>query len=332
MQRALYTSRWRGVGMGLFVVGAALVGVVVRDAYYLSILTFIAIHSIIAVGLCLLIGYAGQISLGHAAFYALGAYTSAILTTKSGWSPWLALPVAILVSCVVAYVLGVPALRLKGHYLAMATLGFGMIVNIVLKEFTAVTGGNSGLTDIPALSIGGLALSTDRRFYFLAWLAASAVLLFSANVADSRAGRALRAVHGSEQAAAISGVDIARYKIKVFVLSAGYAAVAGFLYAHYVKFISPQPFDFKFSIELLVMVMLGGAASVWGGLFGAAVVTVLGEVLRNLGDYDIVAFGVILTVVMIVLPVGVLGWIGRIGQARRVRRLALARAAPAPVE
>ena len=311
--------------MALFVGGAALIPVLVRDAYYLSVLTFIAIHSMIAVGLCLLIGYAGQISLGHAAFYGLGAYTTAILTTKSGWSPWLALPLAIAATCLIAYIIGVPTLRLKGHYLAMATLGFGMIVHIVMKEFLPLTGGNSGITDIPTLSLAGLALDNELRFYCLACGAAVAILLFSSNVSHSRAGRALRAVHGSEMAAALSGVDIAGYKIKVFVLSAGYAAIAGFLYAHYVKFISPQPFDFKFSVELVVMVVLGGVGSVWGGLVGAGLVTALGEALRRFGDYDIIVFGTILIVVVVFMPAGIVGWIGGLGQARRARRLSAAK-------
>jgi len=311
------------VGIVALLIASGLVALLVKNAYYISIFNFIAIHSLIAIGLCLLMGYAGQISLGHAAFYGLGAYTTAILTTKLGWSPWLALPAAILLTCVIAYMIGRPTLHLRGHYLAMATLGFGMIVYIVMKEWLSLTGGNSGLSSIPALSIAGIALDTDRRFFCLASLAVAGTLLFSANIADSRAGRALRAVHGSEVAAATSGVDIAGYKLKVFVLSAGFAAAAGFLYSHYVKFISPQPFDFKFSIELVVMVVLGGAGSVWGGLIGAGLVTVLGEALRNFGNYDIIAFGAILMLVIIFLPNGLTGWMQHFRYLRRSRRLAV---------
>lgn len=311
------------MGIVALLIASGLVALLVKNAYYISIFNFIAIHSLIAIGLCLLMGYAGQISLGHAAFYGLGAYTTAILTTKLGWSPWLALPAAILLTCVIAYMIGRPTLHLRGHYLAMATLGFGMIVYIVMKEWLSLTGGNSGLSSIPALSIAGIALDTDRRFFCLASLAVAGTLLFSANIADSRAGRALRAVHGSEVAAATSGVDIAGYKLKVFVLSAGFAAAAGFLYSHYVKFISPQPFDFKFSIELVVMVVLGGAGSVWGGLIGAGLVTVLGEALRNFGNYDIIAFGAILMLVIIFLPNGLTGWMQHFRYLRRSRRLAV---------
>lgn len=320
MGLAARAGRWRSAGMVLLVVGVILLGSLVRDAYYLSVITFIAIYSMIAVGLCLLMGLAGQISLGHAAFYGLGAYTSAILTTKTGWSPWFALPVAIAITCAVAYFIGISTLRLKGHYLAMATLGFGMIVHIVMKEFLSLTGGYSGLTGIPALSLGGVALDNERSFYWIASAAAVGVLVFSANVSNSRAGRALRAVHGSETAAAVSGVDIAGYKTKVFVLSACYAAVAGFLYAHYVQFISPQPFGFKFSIELVVMVVFGGAGSVWGGLLGAAVITVLGEALRRLGDYDIIAFGAILMLVVMFMPAGIVGWMDRLRHSRETRK------------
>jgi branched-chain amino acid transport system permease protein len=305
------------------VAGAIIVGAVVRDTYYLSVITFIAIHSLIAVGLCLLMGLAGQISLGHAAFYGMGAYTSGILSTRAGWNPWLALPVAIAITCVTAYLIGVPTLRLKGHYLAMATLGFGMIVHIVMKEFSSITGGNSGLTGIPPLALGGVVLDGEQQFYWVAAAAVVGVLLFSSNVAHSRAGRALRAVHGSESAAAVSGVDIAGYKVKVFVLSACFAALAGFLYAHYVGFISPQPFDFKFSVELVVMVVLGGAESVWGGLLGAALITLLGEVLRQLGDYDVIVFGTILMAVVVFMPTGIAGPLSRL------RRVWPMRTAPA---
>jgi len=317
---SLVNSRSRTFGIILLLIVIVLIIALVKNAYYISILTFIAINSLIAIGLCLLMGYAGQISLGHAAFYGLGAYTSAILTTKLAWSPWLSLPVAIMLTCLIAYLIGRPTLHLKGHYLAMATLGFGVIVHIVMKEWLSLTGGNSGLTSIPALSIAGIPLDSERKIFCLASLIMVAVLLFSANLAASRAGRALQSVHSSEVAASTSGVNIARYKLKVFVLSAGFAAIAGFLYSHYVKFISPQPFDFKFSIELVLMVVLGGVGSVWGGLLGAGIVTILGEALRKFGHYDIIVFGTILMIVIIFFPQGIAGELSRLYRAWMGRR------------
>jgi branched-chain amino acid transport system permease protein len=323
MPKALLAGRSRLGGVIFLIILTGLLAGFIKNGYYLSVLTFIAINSIIAIGLCLLLGYAGQVSLGHAAFFGLGAYTTAIITTRLHWSPWLSLPMAILLTCLIAYFIGRPTLSLRGHYLAMATLGFGVIIQIIMKEWLSFTGGNSGLSDIPALYLPRLHLeSSERGFFCVASSFMILALIFAANVADSRAGRALRAVHGSEAAAATSGVDIARYKLKVFVLSAGYAAVAGFLYSHYVKFISPQPFDFKFSVELVVMVVLGGVGSVWGGLLGAALLTILNEVLRKFNNFDIIAFGIVLMLVLIFLPQGLVGIWDRLRAIRRPVRIA----------
>ncbi len=284
--------------------------------YILTVLIYVGINTILAVGLNLLMGYAGQVSLGHAAFYGIGAYTSAILTTRTGISPWIAIAVGVAITCVVAYLLGAQALRLHGPYLAMATLGFGVIVSIVLLQWEPMTGGTSGIYGIPSLQIGKLTFGNDVSVFYLVWGLATIVLALSANIVHSRIGRAFRAVHGSEVAASSLGVDTSRYKVQVFVLSAALASVAGSLYAHYVTFISPEPFGFKFSVELMVMVVVGGMASVWGAIFGAAAITILGELLRELGnvsigsmgatlaDLDVVFFGLILMVIMIYMPEG----------------------------
>src|SRR5574337_346213 len=263
-------------------------------------------------------GYAGQVSLGHAAFYGLGAYLSGIASTRLGLNPWLAMPVAALLTGSLAAAIGTPIFRLRGHFLAMATLGWGIIVYIVFNELREVTGGPSGLTGIPNLSVFGLPLDTDVRYYYLVWAFTLGVIFLSRNIVDSRVGRALRAIHGSESAAAALGVNTARYKLAVFTLSAVYASLAGSLYAHYLLFVNPPPFSFKFSIELLVMVMIGGLAHIWGALFGAALITILGESLRATipllmghasGEYEIIAFGLILMATMIALPEGLWPWL-----------------------
>jgi len=222
----------------------------------------------------------------------------------------------VALACGVAWLLGSQALRLQGHYLAMATLGFGIIVSIVLVEWVSVTGGTSGIYGIPNLQIAGRALDSDIRMYCLVWVLVTLVIALSENIVHSRVGRAFRAVHGSEVAASTLGVDVGRYKVQVFVLSAGLAALAGSLYAHYVTFISPEPFGFKFSVQLVVMVVVGGMASIWGAVFGAGLVTMLGEVLKGLGhasigevsinlaDFEVVLFGLILMLIMIYLPAG----------------------------
>jgi len=319
--------------LGVILLG--LLPLVVHNNYWLSILVFVAIYTILAVGLNLLMGYAGQISLGHAAFFGIGAYSSAILTTQWHWSPWLALVCGLLLTALVALLIGIPCLRLRGHYLAMATLGFGWIVFIVMKQWSAVTQGTSGIESIPKLAIGTLVFDSDIRHYYLVWGIAILVLVISANLVNSRIGRALRAVHGSEMAAAALGVDIARSKIQVFVLSAVYAALAGSLYAHVVNFINPTTFGFHISVSLVVMVVIGGMASIWGAPLGAASITLLIEWLRNLPfkDIDVIAHGLILILVMIFMPGGVVCGLQDIIQRvlrRKIRRATAPARLPAP--
>jgi branched-chain amino acid transport system permease protein len=211
---------------------------------------------------------------------------------------------AVLVTITVALLIGIPTLKLTGYYLGMATLGFGIIVNICFRELAGLTGGPSGLVGIPPLSLGGVVLDEPRYVYYVIWAVTLGALAVSLNIVDSRVGRALRAIHESEVAARASGVDTARLKIWVFVVSAMYASLAGSLYAHFVTFISPSSFGFMFSVKLVTMVVVGGMASVWGAVFGAATLTALPEVLAAFHDYEILIFGFILMVVMIFLPQG----------------------------
>ena len=302
--------------------GAAAVAVLplfVTSNYQLAILTFIAINTIVVVGLNLLMGFAGQISLGHAAFFGLGAYTSAVLTTRYQLSPWLGILAGIGLTSAVAFLVGLPCLRLKGHYLAMATLGVGWIANIVMTHWEPVTLGSSGIQSIPKLAIGAFQFTSDKSHFYLAWVAALVVLAISLNLVDSRVGRAIRALHGSERAASTLGVDVARMKVAVFVVSAAFASLAGSLYAHTVNFISPSAFGFLLSVEIVVMAVIGGMASVWGAVLGAGAITLLVEWLRAVGqavpslqNLEMVAHGAILMLVMLVLPAGLVSGIGRL--------------------
>ncbi len=274
------------------------------STYHTSMMVIVGIHTMVTVGLCLLMGYTGQVSLGHAAFYGLGAFFSGVLSATYGVQPWIAMALAAAITAVVAYGTALPMFRLRGHYLAMGTLGFGIIVYILFVELDQFTGGPSGLSGIPTLFIGPVEFDTDLEFYYLAWLFCLGTLLLSQNIVNSRVGRALRAVHGNEEAARSLGVDISQFKMKVFVLSAVYASLAGSLYAHYTGFISPQPFGFLFSIRLVVMVVVGGLASVWGAIFGTATITFLSDLLQGFGEMDTVVFGLILILVMVFLPQG----------------------------
>jgi branched-chain amino acid transport system permease protein len=304
----------------IFGAAVLLIAGVLHNDYDLTLINFIGIHTLLVVGLNLLMGYAGQISLGHAAFFGLGAYTSGILTATYGVNPWLAMLAGLVVCGITAFLIGVPALKLRGYYLAMATLGFGIIVYIVFTEAQTWTGGPSGLVGIPALSIFGFKLDTPKRLYLLIWPVLGGILALSANLVDSRTGRALRALHEGEAAAQSLGVNTARLKLKVFVWSALYASLAGSLYAHTLNFIAPASFGFMFSIKLVTMVVLGGMASIWGSFLGAAVLTVLPEILTVFHDYEVIIFGAILMVVMIFLPRGLVRGIMDLWEFRRYKK------------
>lgn len=289
---------------------------IIKSGYYLGILVIVGLYSIVAVGLGLLLGYAGQVSFGQAAFYGVGAYTAAILSGTYGWPPLLALAAAPVIPAVVAAVIGQPILKLRAHYLVLGTLGFGILVYILLKEAVGLTGGPSGYTGIPYFRVGGLVLNSDVQFYYLIWCLVALTLLGAWNLVNSRIGRALRALHGSELAAQTAGINTARLKLKVFILSAFLAGLAGGLYAFYITFVSPSPFGFHTSILFVLMVVVGGASTVWGPVLGAFVIVGLGEFLRWAvplvlpkagGEYEIIFFGTILVLVLLFHPEGLLG-------------------------
>ncbi|MBP8954115.1 MAG: branched-chain amino acid ABC transporter permease [Armatimonadetes bacterium] len=286
---------------------AAAFPLVVRSTYVQFVGATIGLYAIMSLGLCLLLGYAGQASLGHAAFYGLGAYTSAILTTRYHTNPWLAMGAGIALTSAVAVVIGRPALKLHGHYLAMATLGFGVIVQIIFHEGGDFTGGFGGIAAIPPLRFGSLAIKGDTLNFLLIWALTILALAISANVVHSRVGRALRAIHDSEVAAQACGIDVSRFKLMVFVLSAMFASVAGSLYAHYIGFISPDPFGLTFSVQLIVFVIVGGSRSVWGALLGAALMTIVGQQIERyeaIKDLNTVMYGLMMILFVIFMPAG----------------------------
>jgi branched-chain amino acid transport system permease protein len=275
-----------------------------KGGYLMNVLVFVGIHTMLAIGLNLLLGYAGQISLGHAGFFGLGAYLSGILTTSYTWNPWLAMPFAALVVGTLAFMIGFPILKLKGHYLAMATLGLGIIIYIVFNETVDLTGGPSGLSGIPNLSIGTFTFDSDVENYYLIWAFTLGTILLTLNLANSRVGRALRAVHDSEVAARVVGVNSRLLKVQIFALSAVISSVAGSLYAHTMTFVAPASFGFNFSVELLTMVVIGGLGSIYGSFLGAALLTLLPEFLRAAHDYDIIIYGGLLMLMVMFMPGG----------------------------
>jgi branched-chain amino acid transport system permease protein len=279
----------------------------VRNPYYVGILVFTGINIVITIGLSLLMGYAGQISLGQAAFYGIGAYTTGILTTRFGLPIIASLPLSILLTVTVAFIVGIPTLRLKGHYLAMATLGLGEIVHIVFNELFSLTGGPSGFGSIPLIRIFGVELDSDTRYFIFVWAIVAVVLFIALNIINSRIGRAFKAIHKEEKTAATLGVNTSRLKVIIFVIGAGFASLAGFLYAHYVTFLSPGSFSLHFSILLVTMVAIGGMEHIWGAIAGTALLTILPEYLRFFKDFDILIYGVILMAIMLLRPEGLYG-------------------------
>lgn len=309
-------TKYGSAAKWVVLIGAAgLLPLVIRG-YTLHIVAAIGINAIVVLGLNLLMGYAGQVSLGQAAFVAVGAYSTAILGSKLGLSPWLGLTLGVVLGGLLAGVVGVPLLKLRGHYLAMGTLGFGIIAQIVMIQWEGLTGGTLGISKIPDLSIAGFAFDNELRLYYLVAAFLLGAIALASNLINSRVGRAMRAVHSSEIAASTCGVNTARYKLQVFVLSGALAALAGSLYAHHSGYVNCDSFGFSRSIHLVVMVVIGGMASIWGAIFGAAAVTLIMENLRWFQEFSTIIFGGILIMVMIFMPAGL--WRGTVDILRKI--------------
>jgi len=286
---------------------------IIQNNYILTILILVGQFTMLTVGLSLLMGYAGQISLGQATFFGIGAYTTAILSTRFQLSPWLSLLAGVVLASGIAYFIGTLIFRLRGHYLAMATLGMNVILFLILTQEVEWTGGPSGFRGIPDPSLGPFTLSNDVDYFYLMWFFTLIVIALSLNIVNSRVGRAMRALHTSEVAAEAVGIDTYAFKLKVFALSAAYGGLAGGLHATYLGFISPGSVSIGVSIELVVMAVVGGLASVWGALFGAGAVFAIEQQLRTTikslipnasGEHEIIAFGLILMLIMIFMPQG----------------------------
>ena len=292
---------WMLTAVGLFVLPLAL-----GDAYYLTVLIFIGLYSMVALGLCLLLGYGGQLSISHAAFYAIGAYTSAIFCLRYGLHPLVAVLLSQCIAALLAWGIGAVVLRLKGHYLAIATLSFSIIVEVLIREVSWLTGGLQGLSSIPSISLGGFYIDSDWRFYFVVWSLTMLLLLFALNLVNSRMGRVLRAIREGEDIARLFGADVKKYKVKLFIVSSVYASLAGSLYAHYASFISPATASIMFAIEIILVIAIGGYTLLWGAMLGVACLTLLNEYLVALAEFKRTIYGLALILIMIFFPNGVL--------------------------
>jgi len=311
-----------------------------HSTYYMTQITMSANYALVIIGLCLLMGYAGQVSLGHAGFFAIGGYTAAVLTTSNlmayrdnsivqllqsigliiqrkdiydtdilSFTPWMAFVVAIMITGIIAFLIGLPLIRLKGHYLAMATLGFGLIIyRIVLGG--KIFGQADGVSNIPSFQLfAGLEVNGRAPYrimsYYIVWFIVLAAMIISINLVNSRVGRALRSIHENEEAAHSLGVNTYRYKLLIFILSAILAATGGVLMAHYNGSIGPSEVTVMKSVRYLVIVAVGGMANLWGALFMGIILNFLS--LRGVfGTYDDAVFAVILIVIMLFAPQGLL--------------------------
>jgi branched-chain amino acid transport system permease protein len=277
------------------------------SAYKSGILIFVGIYIILAVSLDLLIGFAGQISVGHAAFFAIGAYVSGILTAKYGASPVVALIAGMALSGAVAWAVGRPVLALKEYYLAMATLALNEIVVTLIVGLQWLTGGASGLRDVPAFSVPGFTFDNHIHYYYFVWAIVLLVVASTLAVTRSPFGRTLVAIHSDETAAKTFGIDCAGYKLRVYVLSAFYASLAGSLFAHYMGFLAPDDFGVLTSINILVMLYLGGIGTIYGPALGAVFLKVLPEFTYQFQDYELLMNGIILIIVLVFMPKGLFG-------------------------
>lgn len=276
------------------------------SGYLLNLGVITALFALPALGLSLLMGYTGQISLGHAAFVGVGAYATAILGKSLGVNPWIGIAAAGALAAAVAWSIGWLVFRLRGHHLAMATLAFGIIVHVVIVEWRGLTGGQNGLSGVAPLSLFGIELASDAALFPVAWLVCIAAMLAADNLVHSPAGLSMRAVAENESVAASIGIAPDRLKRRIMALSGLYAGVGGAVYAHYLGYISPGPFDVGFSVRLLLMVALGGFAGTWGVLFGVFFTVVTSELLKPLGNFDVIVYGLLLVAVMIFCPRGLL--------------------------
>jgi branched-chain amino acid transport system permease protein len=282
-----------------------LVAPLVLPEFHVTLLNYIGLYSIVALGLVLLTGVGGLTSFGQAAFVGLGAYTTAYLSTAYGWSPWLTMLAGLVLTFLVSLFLGFITLRLSGHYLPLGTIAWGISLYFLFGNMEFL-GGHNGISSLPAISIFGLVLDSGRKFDYLIWTLVLLALLSMQNLLDSRAGRAIRALKGGGLMAESFGVDTARMKIVIFIYAALLASLSGWLYAHLLRFVNPTPFSITAGIEYLFMAVVGGAASVWGAVLGAGILTVLKQWLQDLlprllgqsGNFEMIVFGVLLVLLL----------------------------------
>jgi branched-chain amino acid transport system permease protein len=277
--------------------------------YSIFLLSMLAVYALVSIGLNLLMGFTGQIAAGHAGFLALGAYFTAILGTKVEWMPCLVvLLLAGIFSGIIGFFLGIPILRLKGFYIAMATLAFGVVVSEIILQWSSLTNGDNGL-NVPVATIAGFAFDSDYKLFYLIVAVTIIMTYLAKNLVNGYIGRAFIALRESDVAARTIGIDLAKYKTIAFAVSAFYTGVAGGLFAYLITFLSPDAFTIELSIDFIAMIVIGGMGSILGSIIGAVILTGMQQILAGLLDLQILIFGIALIVFMIFMPKGISGMI-----------------------
>ncbi len=329
-----FCCKYRYVFAALFVVLSAASPFLGLSRVQMRLLVMICLYAMLGMGLNVLTGYTGLVSLGHAGFYGIGAYVCALLQVKAGWGFWAALLCAGLFSALIGLLLGLPSLRLSGSYLSIVTLGFCEIVQMILKQWESVTNGNYGVRNIPKPSFFGIELTLANGGYLLLILALTALTGLACLAIDrSDTGRAFRAIRDDELASVMMGINTSRYKILAFVISAFITGVAGGFYSVVNGYIEPTNFVFNTSILILSVVIVGGRGTIRGMIFGAAVLQLFPEVFRFLNEWRFVVYGLMLVLIMRFRPQGVLGWRSTLPYrlSGRTQRLLEDDGPPAPV-
>lgn len=296
------------IGLWLSLSVVFLVPALLADQYIYHLLVMANIYVLLAVSLNLLIGYSGLFSLGHAAFYGIGAYTAALLATKSAVPFVLALPASGAVTAAFGLAVGFPALRLQGIFLAIGTLGFNEIIRLVMINTDAV-GGSSGIAGIAAPSLFGYRIADSESYYFFSALLVIFVVVILRRLLNGRQGRALLAIRDNEMAAKAMGINVTRYKIAIFGVSSFLAGIAGGLFAFYISYVSPDNFTIAESFAIVAMVALGGMGNLFGSVVGAILLSVIPEMFRFLGELRSIIYGLTIILIMYLLPQGILGWL-----------------------
>ncbi|MGF9714707.1 branched-chain amino acid ABC transporter permease [Paenibacillus naphthalenovorans] len=314
------TKKWVSWDLACLVLFISIAPFLLGESYFFETVNIAGIYAIAVIGLNLILGYAGLIALGHAGFFGLGAYVSAYLSIHLNVHPFLSILLSCILIAMFTFLITFPLLRLSGYFLALGTLGLGVVLFTLINSGGEITGGPNGLANIPGFSIGSYQFHSFHDHFYLIWITVLIIFILTKNLANSREGRAMKAIHSDEGAAASFGVNVFRFKMKVFVLGCTLGALAGGYYAHYMVFISPDIVSMHNSINMLIMGFLGGLGSYLGPITGTFVFQIIPQISALMEDYEILIKGIIFLLVVLFLPGGVQSAIDKVSLSLKGRK------------